>query len=88
MRRYGTSTTTLKNRIAAFSAAVASSTVFHSPSNVPAPFNTAFNSAPVQRFTFGSYSTRSFLFLIDIEIEKVAACRTAGRIPDRYEAQS
>ena len=36
--RYCTSTTTLKNRIAAFSAAVAPSTDFHSPSNVATPF--------------------------------------------------
>ncbi len=35
---YCTSTTTLKNRIAAFSAAVAPSTDFHGPSNVTAPF--------------------------------------------------
>ena len=37
-RRYCTSTTTLKNRIAAFSAAVVPSTAFHSPSNVATPF--------------------------------------------------
>ena len=55
-RRYG-STTPLKNRITAFSAAVAPSTDFHSPSSVAAPFNTACISAPVQRFTFGSHST-------------------------------
>ena len=36
--RYCTSTTTLKNRIAAFSAADAPSTAFHSPSNVATPF--------------------------------------------------
>ena len=52
--RYGTSTTTLKNRIAAFSAAVAPSTAFHSPSSVTAPFSTACISAPVQRFAVGS----------------------------------
>ena len=40
-RPYRTSTTTLKNRIAAFSAAVAPSTDFHSPSSVAAPFITA-----------------------------------------------
>ena len=38
--RYCTSTTTLKNRIAAFSAAVAPSTAFQSPSNIAAPFTT------------------------------------------------
>ena len=38
---YCTSTTTLKNRIAAFSAAGAPSTAFHSPSSVAAPFTTA-----------------------------------------------
>ena len=46
-------TTTLKNRIAAFSAAVAPSTAFHSPSSVAAPFSTACISAPVQQFVFG-----------------------------------
>ena len=40
---YGTSSTTLKNRIAALSATVASSTAFHSPSNVAAPFSTVFS---------------------------------------------
>ena len=35
---YCTSTTTLKNRIAAFSAAVAPSTTFHSPSKVATSF--------------------------------------------------
>ena len=36
---YCTSITTLKNRITAFSAAVAPSTAFHSPSSVAAPFS-------------------------------------------------
>ena len=35
---YCTSTTTLKNRIAAFSAVVAPSAAFHSPPNVTMPF--------------------------------------------------
>ena len=39
--RYCTSTTTLKNRIAAFSAAVAPSTASHGPSSDSAPFTTA-----------------------------------------------
>ena len=34
---YRTSTTTLKNRIAAFSASVAPSTAFHSPASTAAP---------------------------------------------------
>ncbi|MBQ6010424.1 MAG: hypothetical protein IJL17_17960 [Kiritimatiellae bacterium] len=38
---YCTSTTTLKNRIAALSLAVAPSTAFHSPSSVAAPCTTA-----------------------------------------------
>ena len=54
---YGTCTTTLKNRIAAFSVAVAPSTAFLSPSSLSAPFNTACISALVQRFTLGSHST-------------------------------
>ena len=54
---YGNSTVTLKNLSDAFSAAVASSTAFHSPSSLSAPFSTARISAPVQRFVFGSHST-------------------------------
>ena len=38
-RPYCTSTTTLKNRIGAFSAAVAPSTAFHSPSSLSVPFS-------------------------------------------------
>ena len=54
MRRYGTSTTTLKNLKPALFPSV---TVCHSPSSASAPFNTAYISAPVQRFVFGSHST-------------------------------
>ena len=53
-RRYGTSTTTLKNLKPALFSSV---TVCHSPSSLSAPFSTTGISAPVQRFVFGSHST-------------------------------
>ena len=53
-RRYGTSTTTLKNLKPALFSSV---TVYHSPSSDAAPFSTAGISTPVQRFVFGSHST-------------------------------
>ena len=58
---YGTTTTTLKNRIAAFSATVAPSTAFHSPSNVATPFSTTSNSTPAYptRAQFARYLAES-----------------------------
>ena len=47
---YCTTATTLKNRIAALSAAVAPSAAFHSPSNAAAPFSTVYSNSRILGF--------------------------------------
>ena len=83
-RRYGNSTTTLKNRMvgrAVLGEPPSSGTSTHGPSSLSAPFSTARISAPVQRFTFGFHSTFGLPSTISMDTMRKSFVASVGSSP-------